>query len=60
VIKGDNYLTPSVPLSLKGEGEEIKKEASPLLDFLFQVYNVGQKLEFFKISFVCSQATRSE
>jgi len=30
VIKGDNYLTPSVPLSLKGEGEGNKKERRSL------------------------------
>jgi len=32
------YLTPLVPLSFKGEGEDKRRGALPLLDSLYDIY----------------------
>jgi len=36
-------LTPSIPLSLKGEGEEYTREASPLFDSLLVPANLEER-----------------
>jgi len=37
------YLTPLVPLSFKGEGEEKKEGLAPLLDTLLRFFRKGIK-----------------
>jgi hypothetical protein len=45
------YLSPYIPLSFKGEGEEVLRETSPLFDSLklnpFQGYKFIIKLSYF-------------